>query len=119
VGIRKPRPGIPPHREGWSRAAVRLRVGARERIPGQRHVARVSGITRLHESKQIDVVPSEAVEVLEEELQLYVGERLVVTFVAHAVTIRPGLDAPTPAADNTASAGPAALPEGPLPDVRG
>lgn len=68
---------------------VRRRVYAGDRVPSQRYIAGVGGITHLQEGKKINVVLSEAVEVLEEELQLLTGERLVVSVVSHVLTIRP------------------------------
>lgn len=69
-------------------ATVDGRVGSGCRRPGQVHVARVVGVTYLHEYELIDVVVGEAMEVLQEEFQFLVGERFVVSVVSHALTLR-------------------------------
>jgi hypothetical protein len=63
-------------------------VGSGCRRPGQVHIARVAGVTYLHEYELIDVVVGEAMEVLQEEFQFLVGERFVVSVVSHALTLR-------------------------------
>lgn len=70
------------------RAPVRSTVGSGYRSPGQVHVARVVGVTYLHEYELIDVVVGEAMEVLQEEFQFLGGERFVVSVVSHALTLR-------------------------------
>jgi hypothetical protein len=48
----------------------------------------VLGVAYFHQHELIDVVLGETMEVLQEEFQLLVGERLVVSVVSHALTLR-------------------------------
>lgn len=91
------------------RATVSGTIGSGYRSPGQVHVARVVGVTYLHEYELIDVVVGEAMEVLQEEFQFLVGERFVVSVVSHALTLRlacvPGLLRPCRRSANSALSG--------------
>lgn len=69
------------------RATVDSRVGSGCRSPGQVQVARVVGVAYFHKHELVDVVLGETMEVLQEEFQLIVGERLVVSVVSHALTL--------------------------------
>lgn len=75
-------------RTARSRTTVCGPVNAGSGLAGQRHVAGIGGVANFHESEQIHVVLCEAVKVLEEQLQLLTGQRLVVSPVAHGLTIR-------------------------------
>ncbi|MDH6229070.1 hypothetical protein M2169_006126 [Streptomyces sp. MJP52] len=46
------------------------------------------GVAYLHEHEQIDFVIGEAMEVLQKEFQLLVGERLAISLVSHSPTLR-------------------------------
>lgn len=70
------------------RPPVGRRVDPWLRVPPDRHVGRVLRIAHLQEREQIEVMPCEPVEVLEEELQLLPRQRLIVSLVAHSLTIR-------------------------------
>lgn len=72
-----------------SRTTVRRTVNAVSGLAGERHVAGACRVTDSHEGKQVDVVPSETVKVLEEQLQLLTGQRLVASLVSHGLTVPP------------------------------
>lgn len=59
--------------------------------PGHGHIARVLRLAHFHERVQVNVVLGEPVKVLEEQLQLLAGERLVMSVVSHTSTLRPSL----------------------------
>lgn len=71
-----------------SRTAVCRTINASSRLTGHRHVAGIGLIANFYKGEQIYVVPCEAVKVLEEQLQLLAGQRLVVSLIAHNLTIR-------------------------------
>lgn len=73
---------------GHSRTVIAGAIDVRDGIPRDRHVSRIVGVSNLHEREQVEIMPSEPVEVLKEELYLGVGEPLFVSFVAHVVTLR-------------------------------
>lgn len=75
------------HRETASRPTVGGRVDAGNGVAAERHEAGVGRIARLQEGEQIDIVPCEAVEVLQEQLQFISGKRFIVSVVAHLPTV--------------------------------